>query len=581
MRYRLGRNDLRASTNAYMQTLVSRLFMIDDSDFPDIYSPAEQIRLDFVRMTEFNNLSTSHPEVRKIITSMLDNSQDQLEVLLRQTYPEMLEANRKAAAKQIRMTMSSVEKFENYLKAHHIDNIEFCEEVLKIARHRDDGLRKVLEEEFPEAIGGVPVVDLLLKYFQQNPQYFAVTPFVDIANESRLGIQTHKRTVRIYSTYEHGAYRVFYDTDVTEMEVIDLNTLQKKVFEGCHWRFELTPQGFEFVEVIAHGENMKDLIMGVIPKDLSWFKEIPEHFHQFKTDVKKAYRRSPFSSPLKFLFEFLPQLIEISAKVQSDFLIYHYPDDYDIADLPVRLATQALMMIGVAVADVVHYAMKGLRLLGGCLVSPLRSYNEAKAVHPLLGLVSVVTTVALLVGAGALLTPLITSSAFASASSWIISHTGVVGAFMENVGMHIAALFGESVSAAAVGTMTLAASFFALVMLPLIHYVSKRWEHELNPKVKIEAVKKDQPELPVTGDDQRIIRALTDELKKNPQPDPQLGQGENIPAEDQEKNLEENPEDPNDDANFEVIVENNPPGDKVVDDQNNPPDLARKIVPVP
>lgn len=528
MRYKLGRHHLRNSKNEYIATLVRRKFIVDDDDFPTRYVPADAIRNDMARKTEFNNFSTSHPQFKEIIGRIADNSEAEIEALVVNVYPNELEQQKKAV-KKIHMAMSDLEVLQTYLNENHKDMPLFCQKIMSICQNRNSALRELLSQEFPHSIaGGASAAELLLQYFQQNPQYYATgMPYIYLGQDERLengarrlGIQAHKTHVRIYPAFEQGEHRVFYDTDIPEMAATDLETFQAKVFAGCTWRFELTTHGFEFVEVIAHGENMRDLIMGESPKDLDWFKEIPDHFHQFSKEVKSAYRRSPFSRPFRFVFEFLPHLIEILTKVQSEFLIYHYPDQYDIADWPVRVATQALLIFGVAALDVVHYAAKSIRLLGGCLVSPLRSYNEATQTHLLLGVVSAVTSVALFVGVGALLTPLMTSQAFASASAWVIAHTGAVGTFMESVGMQVAGLFGESVSAATVGTMTLAASFFAVVLLPVFHYISKRWEHELKPKVKIDIAKIEGANAFIAGDDKRIVESL----KKNPPPELQKDQ---------------------------------------------------------
>ena len=447
--FRLTRELLAESRNEAIQEFVEHRFVHSDRHFSPDYSPAEQLRIDIFRVVKLNNLDNQDPVFLERISGK--GCIHLLQILIQKTFPHLTENEVQTGASKLGGAMRDEATLSRALFSLGFSDPEFISHVQAIRMSREAELVELLDEQFPGMIDGTPCSTLLLKYFQQNPQYHASSPFI-CATLNRLGIQAEKKTIKLFSCVEEGKHKVYYETDDSEMSVTCLDTDRKIFIQGTKWRFELTSQGFEFVEAYVNDPNLYKILMGDLPRSLETF------------EYAAAYARAPISSPLKFVTEFLPHCIEITAKWAADKLYRALPNEDDMPNTVLRGAARAGMWAAIGLADVIYVAAKTTRLLISCVTSPIRSYNEARARHPLLGYLSAAITVAGIVALSVVAAPLFSALGLNAAGAWLIAHTGPVGAFMQSAGMHIAAAFSETVVAGMAGAAMMGAVLLAATL---------------------------------------------------------------------------------------------------------------------
>jgi hypothetical protein len=462
----LTKESLKKSQNRGIQELADHQFLYTNLDFDVDYSPATQLYMDVVRGAKLNESNNSDREFMKRIA---DVSRDVLTEFMQAKFPLLSPEDLKKRRGQILGLWDRGDQLPAFLAEAYPEDKAFQAEVLQIRRDRHAGLIAELKTLFPGKIYGVEQVHLLLKYYSQKPQYPSISPFLIIAAEKGLGLEAMKQSITIRSAVEGGEHKIYYQTDVPLMTVKNLKTDEEIQIKGSKWTFELKPNGFEFVSAIAYSQDVHDMLMGALPDDLKWFNLYP-----LSKRIQDAYQRAPITQPLKFLGEFLPHCIESVAGWAANYLQDVMPNKSVINNTPLRLIARGFTYLAIALLDVLYVAAKSARLLISRVTSPVRSYQEAKALHPVLGYLSALVSVTAIIAVAIFASPIMSAIGLNGAAAWVVAHTGPVGAFLQGVGAKIAGLVGESVSSAMAGMMGFAAALFSLAFLPLINYFESK-----------------------------------------------------------------------------------------------------------
>ncbi|MDR3478263.1 MAG: hypothetical protein P4M14_09565 [Gammaproteobacteria bacterium] len=467
MRFHLSKDTLALSQNAGIQELAAHDFLYNAEDFKEDYEPARSLYFDIVRGAQINGFSNQNPQFHEQIEDVSDKT---LLALIQNTFPALSEAEGIQEQKKIlRYWDRGAGELPAFLSQEYPHDKPFQEAVLDIRKNRYQRLTAVLREQFPGADQGHSYADLILKYYSQNPQYPSVSPFLVIAGLKGLGVEALKQSITLRSVVEAGRYKVYYEINVPMMTVTNLHTDEKIEIKGSKWKFELTAKGFEFVDAFAYSKNVFDMLMGAMPDNLKWFKSYP-----LSMRIKDAYARAPITRPLKFIGEFLPHLFESLADWAADYLHEKMPNQSVIKNTPLRLMARGLTYLAIGLLDVVSVAAKCARLLISRVTSPVRSYREARELHPALGVLSALVSASAIIVLGVFASPIMSFLGLNSAAAWLVAHTGPVGAFLQTAGAKIAGAFGEAVSSAMAGVMCFAAAVFSLAFLPLATYFESK-----------------------------------------------------------------------------------------------------------
>ncbi|MEO8401630.1 MAG: hypothetical protein ABI597_07530 [Gammaproteobacteria bacterium] len=384
----------------------------------------------------------------------------------------------------------------------------------------------ILEKEFPTK------VDLLLEYYSQKPTYLCGgSPYLVLVAPTGMLISTKvaSPTMERESKIDNNVFYLrgeIYHKLKSPYLFLSGGDLDEPYKIECNNEsvFRLTEKGFQLVEFNTESMAVRDMMMGVEPKDLDWFKKrdsanwnaaqkmglyepifsdspifslkdrLREAFHNIY-NTNNSYRYgiasffgwpsagnsynwaeyllggfiiTPVKNIIKGIFEFIPAIIEVLGGFVFD-------QSRRFLSQPQSNAGETVAAnIGLVVGGFFHFAAKATRLLTMRLTSPIRSFKEAWQQNKVLGVLSAVVSVAAFVAAAIFVAPLAALVAAKSASVPVLSNivSGIKAAigwvsqisFLNSAGAATAAVVDLGIAGAATAA-TVALAFSPLVAI--------------------------------------------------------------------------------------------------------------------
>ncbi|MDR3478478.1 MAG: hypothetical protein P4M14_10665 [Gammaproteobacteria bacterium] len=389
----------------------------------------------------------------------------------------------------------------NFISINYRSNPDFAEFdwAAWIEANRIQSLTDILNQAFPGTIDGVPYSDLILEHQSQAPQGPTVMPAYAWAIPGQLSVledEQGSRFANMYSSNENGQQKVHYERVCERFTITCDRTGRQVTIRGGHLQHELTRNGYAYDEnkSVAFGLDYHRIMMGSILPRLDALLSYPLNYRLqdaynavFRDNAEapnnKMTLRKILGWPIKLVAEFIPSAIGQTARWARDQILENFPDKYAISQPLLRYPVQLLAGTAIILLGVIEGVGKLTNLMLARITSPLKSYEQAKAIHPALGVVSALFSIAATIALGIVLSPLLPALGLGSTAAWVVAHTGAVGQFFTVLGAKLTSAVGISVLPSAAAITTMAASLYAIFLTP-IRYIANRLA---NPKPEANA----------------------------------------------------------------------------------------------
>jgi hypothetical protein len=441
--------------------------------------------------------------------------------------------------------------------------------------HRTQGLADILNHEFPGDIDGVNYSDLILEHQSQAPLGPVSIPVQEwaIRTGSFAKEISASRRDNLYSSVENEQQKMYYAVTMEKFVITCFKTGRQVTIRGGHLEYQLTPEGYAYDEnkSFAFGLDYHRIMTSTMPHRLDALLAYPLQyrlqdayaavFHANANDDNnnnKMTARKWLGWPIKFVAEFLPSAMAKTARWARDQILENFPDAYSIPQPLLRLPTQLVAGLAMVILSLIEITGKAANTVLSRVTSPLKSYEQAKAIHPLLGAASALFSIAATLALGLTLSPLLPALGLGTAAAWVVAHTGVIGSFFAVMGAKIASIVGLSVAPAVAAVSLMTAGLYSMVVTP-VRYMANRinraqGQGQIHDQVAPERVAEEiKPGL----SDNLIQERLKANLVQNPNPTAVVNQYQDnplvMPTEEKQEVIHPINQTPNINANPEPV----------------------------